>query len=206
MFKNIIFDWSGVVKDNTLDQLEVVNKIFIKFGAEAISLEEFKENWVQPYMLFYNKYLPDISREEEQDAFRKFVLECPKSNPYGGIVDLIKKLKESGAMISVVSSDVPETLIQEIEEFGLSGFFDNVVYDVHDKTKGAREIVAKNNHKKEEAVFIGDSNHEIEAGKDIGIKTIAVTWGFSTEEKLKALDPDYLVHNIKELEEILLND
>ena len=60
MIKNIIFDWSGVIKDSAEDQLFAVNEVFQQFGAKKISLEELKENWVQPYMLFYNKYLPNI--------------------------------------------------------------------------------------------------------------------------------------------------
>lgn len=32
MIKNIIFDWSGVIKDCVEDHLFVVNKIFSKFG------------------------------------------------------------------------------------------------------------------------------------------------------------------------------
>ena len=43
MIKNIIFDWTGVIKDSIEDHLFVVNKIFNKFGAKEISLSELKE-------------------------------------------------------------------------------------------------------------------------------------------------------------------
>jgi len=66
MIKNIIFDWSGVIKDAGLSHLCVVNKIFETFGVKEITLDEMKESWVQPYMLFYKKYIPDITFEEEQ--------------------------------------------------------------------------------------------------------------------------------------------
>jgi len=45
MFKNIIFDWSGVIKDALECHLWLVNRIFKKFGAEEISMEELKEEW-----------------------------------------------------------------------------------------------------------------------------------------------------------------
>ena len=75
---------------------------------------------------------------------------------------------------------------------------------VYDKSEAIGNLLKRNNFKKEETVLIGDSNHEIEAGEQAGIKTIAVTWGFHSEKRLKELDPDYLVHNVKELEKILL--
>jgi len=43
-FKNIIFDWSGVIKDALECHLWTVNRIFKKFGAKEISMEELKEN------------------------------------------------------------------------------------------------------------------------------------------------------------------
>jgi beta-phosphoglucomutase-like phosphatase (HAD superfamily) len=62
--KNIIFDWSGVVKDTVTAQLWIVNKIFKKYDVDEITLEEFKESWQQPYMGFYKKYLKDKFTEE----------------------------------------------------------------------------------------------------------------------------------------------
>ena len=206
MFKNIIFDWSGVIKDCLESHVWGVGEMMKIFGGKEISREEIKENWKQPYMNFWNKYFPDLTIEDQNKAYRKTILrkDGPKSNAFPGIVELIKDLKRRGAFLAVVSSDSPKTLLPEMKEYGLENIFDEVITDVHDKTEGVRKIINENNFEKAETVFIGDSNHEVEVGKQAGIKTIAVTWGFSTEEKLKATNPDYLVHNIKELEEILL--
>ena len=62
--KNIIFDWSGVVRDTVTGQLWIVNKIFEKYNVSKISLEEFRENWKQPPALFYQKYLPEGYSEQ----------------------------------------------------------------------------------------------------------------------------------------------
>ena len=208
MFKNIIFDWSGVIKDCFEAHVWSVGRMMEIFGGSEISREELKENWEQPYMNFWKKYFPDLTLEEEQKVYYEVLSrdDCPKSNSLPGIVDLIKKNKKDGAFIAVISSDSPDTLLKEVKEYGLENIFDEIITDVHDKTEGLRKIMNENNFKKEETVFIGDSNHEIEVGKEAGIKTIAVTWGFCTENKLKSTNPDYLVHNIEELEKILLND
>jgi len=96
MFKNVIFDWSGVVKDSLDSHLWLVNKIFKKFGAEELSMEELKENWVQPHMFFYNKYLPNLTEEAEKEAYKEAILskDCPKSKNYPGICELLKELKK----------------------------------------------------------------------------------------------------------------
>ncbi len=204
MFQNIIFDWSGVVSDSIERHLRVMNKMFNDFGVQSISMEELKENWEQPYMRFYNKYLPDVTLEEEQLAYAKVLLKSGKCNPHLGMVELVKKLKTNKKKLIVISGDLTESLFSEMKDFGLEGIFSEVITNVHDKTESLIKIIDRENFKLEETVFIGDSNHEIEEGKRAGVKTIAVTWGFSTQSKLAALQPDFLVNTVKELEKCLL--
>lgn len=204
MIDNIIFDWSGVIKDCVLSHLVITNKIFKQFGGKEISLDEFREEWRQPFMLFYKKYLPNITIEQEQLAYRKAILEGPKAEQYKNISNLIKKIKRAGKKVMVVSSDDPETILPEIKSFGLEGIFDEVVFGLQDKEEVCRKIMDKNNFDKEQTIFIGDSNHEIEVGKKIGIKTGAVTWGFNSEERLKSENPDFVFHDLEELEKVVL--
>ena len=93
MFKNIIFDWSGVVKDAFKGHLWIVNKMFEKFGVKEMSHEELQKKWEQPYMLFYNKYIPDLTKEDQDKLWHDLILDkdCPKSQEYPGMTDLIKK-------------------------------------------------------------------------------------------------------------------
>ena len=157
-------------------------------------------------MLFYNKYLPNLSMEDEKEAYARINKDHLESKPFPGIVDVIKKFKEKGIKMVVLSSDFPENLLPEIKNFGLEGVFIDVVMDVHDKLNDARKLINKNNFKKEETIFIGDSNHEIEVGKEIGIKTGAVTWGFCPKEKLEVLKPDFLINNLDDLEAAILEN
>jgi len=205
--KNVIFDWSGVVKDAVNGNLWITNKIFERFGADPISLEEYKQNFELPFMNFYNKYLPSLTLQENQIAYREFIFDenCPKSKKFPGIVELIKELKSKGYYLAVVSSDFPETLLKEMKDYGLDNMFDDIVTDVHDKLEGVDTIIKNKNLDLNNTFFIGDSNHEIEVSKITGIKSIAVTWGFAAESRLKALNPSYLVHDVKELGDILLD-
>lgn len=204
MLKNIIFDWSGVIKDCVEAHVWVVSRMMESLGGKEISLQELKENWKQPYMSFWQKYYPELTFEQEKKLYLEIISreDYPKSEAYPGIVDFIKKNKAEGFSMVVLSSDPLDILLKEIKEFGLENVFSEVLADVHDKTEVLQKLMAKNNFNPAETIFIGDSNHEIEAGKLADVKTIAVTWGFTSEDRLEAESPDYLVHNIKELEKI----
>ncbi|NVN96824.1 HAD family hydrolase [Candidatus Nomurabacteria bacterium] len=204
MIKNIIFDWSGVINDSVEANHIVANKILEEFGVNEISLEEYKNNWEQPFMLFYNKYLPNLTLEEEKEAYGRLIKDRPQCQPFHGIIKLLKEFKEKGIKMVILSSDFPETLLPQISSFGLDGIFIDIVTDVHDKLEGIKKLIEKNSFAPDETIFIGDSNHEIEVGKIVGVKTGAVTWGYCTKEKLASLDPDFLINDLDELRNIIL--
>lgn len=205
--KNIIFDWSGVVRDTVTNQMWIVNHIFKKYEVEEISTEEFRENWTQPPALFYQKYLPEGYNEEERSKlFQKLQLdeECPKATSFPEVVKLIQKCKEKGYFLAVVSSDFPETFLPEVKEYELENVFSEIITEANDKLEPIQKIIKENNLNLEDTFFIGDSNHEIDVARKTGIKSVAVTWGFTSEKKLKASSPDYIFNEVQELESFIL--
>jgi len=213
MIKNIIFDWSGVVSDEVVLVHQAIMAMFRKLGAAEMSLEEFKKNWEQPYMLFYQRYGmfcgPDEAEnlKEEQALYRECYDAAAKKYSrkcFTGIKDLLFNLRSAGVRMIVLSSNNREHLESDMEEFGLGGIFEEVNDNVHNKADNIKEILERNSFNPEETIFVGDTTHEVEAGKSAGVKTCAVTWGFSPKEKLKKSGPDFVVSNPKELESIIL--
>ena len=207
MIKNIIFDWSGVIKDAHVSHFWVVENMFRYFGNKDITVEEIMENYQEPYMNFWKKYYPDITHEQELAAYKKFILskDCPKAKPYEDIVELILRFKELGINMAVLSSDFPETILPEIKSFGLENIFKEVITFVHDKSEAIHEIMERNDFVKENTIFIGDTENEILAGKKVGIKTIIVAWGLVKRYNLDKAKPDFWVNNLEELENIILS-
>lgn len=208
MIKNIIFDWSGVINDDLLTVYKTVMAIFQKYGVGEISLEEFKKEWEQPYMRFYNKYgITRLSREKEVDLYLplyKSMASRYQPKAYSHIKDTLEKFKEAGINMIVISSNIRETILSDIRDFGLDGMFNEINGDIHDKAEVVHEIIDRNNFNPEETIFIGDTAHEVEAGKSAGTKTGAVTWGYNNEDKLRAANPNFTLHNLEELESIIL--
>ncbi len=189
------------------NQMWIVNRIFKKYGVGEISAEEFRENWKQPPALFYQEYLPKGYNEAERaKLFQELQLDkdCPKATSFPGVVKLMRKCKEVGYFLAVVSSDFPETLLPEIEEYGLENVFNEVITDANDKLEAVRKIIEENKLNQKDTFFVGDSNHEIDVAKKVGIKSVAVTWGFTRERKLKDRNPDYIVRDPQELERVIL--
>jgi phosphoglycolate phosphatase len=52
--------------------------------------------------------------------------------------------------------------------------------------------------------YIGDTTGDIKEGKQAGVKTVGITWGWHSKEKMAAAKPDYLFDAPQEL--LQLND
>lgn len=64
-------------------------------------------------------------------------------------------------------------------------------------------IMEQLNVTKEESVIIGDSKSDILTGKNAGIDTIAVTYGYDSKENLINSNPTYIINTFSELENLI---
>jgi len=203
MFKNIIFDWSGVICDDTYAVYQADMEIFKAFGVKEISFEEFKREWEMPFMNFLHKYIPNLKIEEQEEIYHQAIVKFNQNKMFGNINQIIKKFFNHKVDLFIVSSD-PGLLLKQMKLFDIDGLFKEVIYDVHNKTDSVRNLIEKYNLDLSQTIFIGDTNHEIETSKIVGIKSGAVTWGTFDEDKLKLFKPDFIVHNLDELENLIL--
>lgn len=159
-----------------------------------------------PYNHIYDKNLTDeilayyLKRYNENPSYL--------TKPYDGIVELLKKLKEKGYTLVAYSNKPDDVLQGVIRDILGEDIFDYSLGFV----KGAKgkpdpsvllEILEKFDVEPKEAIYIGDSEVDIETGKNANVKTIAVSWGFRNREFLESNSPDYLVDSVEELKEIL---
>jgi len=56
---------------------------------------------------------------------------------------------------------------------------------------------------KEEAIMIGDNSHDIEAGHNAGIRAAGVAWAFKGPEYLQQFKPEYMLHHMTDLLDIV---
>jgi pyrophosphatase PpaX len=127
--------------------------------------------------------------------------------PYEGVVDEIRRLKDSEKLLGVVTSKLRDGAMRGLRISGLDEAFDVVIGcdDVtHSKPhpepvlKAVDELGAQPT----ETVFVGDSRHDMESGRAAGVKTAAVLWGPFDRPHLEDLSPDYWLEKPVDLREL----
>ena len=112
---------------------------------------------------------------------------------FDGVVSALTRLRGRGHTLGVVTSKMDAIARRSLDHVGLSPLMDVVVgADACTRHKPDPEPVrlalTRLGYAPHEAMYVGDTVHDIAAGRAAGVRTIGVTWGACTREQLCGAD------------------
>ena len=128
MIKNIIFDWSGTLRDDFTSVYDAVAIVFEKLGRKSISKNEFRKEFVLPYMNFYKKYFINLSKQEADKLYSIAYQETVNTKLYPNVEKLIKSFYKQELNMIIVSSCGKKNIIIEASDYGIVDYFGEMVY------------------------------------------------------------------------------
>lgn len=154
----------------------------------------------------------DFARDAaEAEAMRETYLDFQRQahdrmvRPFQGMSEAVVAFAQTGAALGVVTSKTRELALRTLDVCGLSSAFPVVITadevirgkpDPEPVRLALRELAVEAG---ERILFVGDSPHDVVAGRAAGVCTAAVTWGACTEDELTVEGPHHLVRTVDEL-------
>lgn len=183
-----VFDMDGTIL-NTLDDLtDATNHALRVFGYPEHSIEEVRFFVGNGIAKLIERATPEGVPEEDMAKVRAEFMDyykihsADKTGPYPGITDLLKRLRAAGVKTAVVSNK-PDPAVRDLCKTYYDGLFDAAVGDMEGQAvKPAPDMCLK--VFKElgmgpgKAVYIGDSDTDIQTARNAGLDEILVSWGF----------------------------
>lgn len=124
-----------------------------------------------------------------------------------GMDVLVRDLHKAGYKLFTASTKVQWVCELCIEQMGITDCFTKVCGASNDGvTRVKKEDVIKYAFScgAEDAIIIGDRKFDIDAGKECGIDTIGITFGYGVKEEIVRHNPTYICNSIDEIRNILL--
>jgi len=123
---------------------------------------------------------------------------------YPGAVETVKELKAKGARMGIVTSKNLRGLNRGLDLVGMGGVFEAfVTSDMMEASKPDPAPVlagiAQLGGDPATTLMVGDSPHDIAAGRDAGASTVACLWGPFTRERLEEERPDHWAADFDQL-------
>lgn len=124
--------------------------------------------------------------------------------PYDGITELLRELKARGIKLAVVSNKPHEQTVKVVKAMCAEDLFAYVQGQKDGIPRkpdaaGLAHALERMGAGREECLYVGDSEVDVATGRNAGIKTICVSWGFRTKEELKAAGAEYIIDKAEEL-------
>lgn len=128
------------------------------------------------------------------------------THPYDGIPELLQEAKNKGILLAVASNKYHEAT-KVLAEHYFGDIFDVILGErpgverkpnpqiVEDIFKALKSHLSR----MDAALYIGDSDVDMQTAKNAKITSIGCTWGFCTREKLLAAGPDFTVNHPSEI-------
>jgi len=126
---------------------------------------------------------------------------------YDGVPETLRLLKARGLKMAIVSTKRRETILHGLNLMGISDVFDVIIgLDQVTQPKPDPEplelALSLLDSTREEALMIGDNSHDIDGGKNAGVRTAGVAWSAKGEAFLASLGPDFMLQHISDLLEL----
>lgn len=212
MIKLCIFDLDGTLTDTIESLTYSVDKTLKEMGLSEITGEQcqsFVGNGARYLMDKSIRAAGDEDGERLDEAMeiygRIFDENCTYHvTPYDGIVDMLSELHKREIHLAVLSNKPHRQTVKVAQTiFGKDAF--DVVQGQKEGIKrkpapdGIYAVLDKLSVSKEECLYVGDSEVDIATGKNAGVKTVSVAWGFRTEEELRESGASLLIHEPREI-------
>lgn len=144
--------------------------------------------------------------EERIEQFRTInrMLHDELVEEYDGVSETLRLLKAQGLKMAIVSTKRSDTIRHGLKLMGISDVFDVIVGLDHvanpkPDPEPLHLALTQLGSSPEEALMIGDNSHDIEGGKNAGVRTAGVAWAAKGEELLASFNPDFMLQHISDL-------
>lgn len=216
MKKLCIFDLDGTLMNTIPAISHFGNSALKKYGFPEIKPDRYKILVGNGRDLLIHRMLNESGNDTEENfknvggAYDSAYEADPlyKTAPYDGILNLLATLKEKGFALAVLSNK-PDNVTQDVVRLFFGDTFDVVAGKKPGvKTKpdpeGVFAILDELKMTAEESYFIGDTSVDVTTGKNAGIESIGVLWGFRDKEELEGAGADHIVTKAEEISDIIL--
>lgn len=207
----VLYDFDGTLADST----ELIMRCWRHTMATHLGHVPPDEEWLSGFGTPLETQLARFGRSDDeslamlntyrdhQDGIHDELL-----RPFSGAAEIVAELDRRGYLLAIVTSKHRRATLRGMELCGIVEHFDEIVTpeDVtHAKPhpEPVEAALRRLGVSADEAIFIGDSPHDIASGRAAGTRTAAALWGPFPHDDLIAAAPDFMLNSQDDILRVL---
>lgn len=213
-YKAALFDLDGTLLDTLSDLWRAVNAALTEEGLPERTKAEVRAALGNGYVALISALVPEDTDDKTKERVLKNFQTIYQAHatdttaPYPGILNLLQRLKETEVKLAVISNKGNKAVQALIPNYFPDTFDLTIGEQAGIRRKPAPDMlnyaIETLKLQKEEVVYIGDSEVDVESAKNAGTALIAVSWGFRDKAELVAAGATRIVDTTEELTDAII--
>ena len=206
-YATYLFDMDGTLLDTLADLTAAVNHTLEQHGYPRRTIEQVRKSLGNGAAKLVAAMLP---QGEETPGFADIMRDyrawyqahaCVETCPYPGVPEMLKRLRQRGCKVAIVSNKPHGAACELAERFfpGVPTFGERPETPRKPAPDMVFHALAALGAGKENAVYVGDSEVDVQTARNAGLPVIGVAWGFRGREALAAAGAETIVDTAAEL-------
>jgi len=193
-YSHVIWDWNGTLFDDVAQCIRTINKMLSDRNMKILNgVSDYHNVFCFPVINYYEKVGFDFEKEPFEDLAKEYISLYHSENTgscklHNNAELVLKSIQGNGMKQVILSASELNCLLLQINEFDILKFFDEILglSDIYAKGKIGigLDYIARN--RIENAVLVGDTEHDYEVAKALGVDCLLVAIGHQAKSKLLA--------------------
>ena len=212
--KAVVFDLDGTLLNTLTDLAASCNRALQQMGRAPYSEETIKSFIGNGARLLCNRLVGmDAPTETVDECLRLFQADYnihlnDNTAPYPGVMDMLRTLRDNGVQCAVVSNKY-DAATRAICKLHFGDLIDVTIGEGNGISKkpcpdGTNKALSLMGVKPEEALYVGDSDTDVETAHNANLFCVGVTWGFRSRIVLEMAGAESIIDTPEELLDIVL--
>ncbi len=200
-----LFDVDGTLLDSAQDICGAIQEVITKEGAQAPSFSVLRKLVGMHLVEFFAESFPGSSVERLEELFQAYRTAYRArghrdTRVFPGAKEGLAML--GGRKTTATTKGTPMTRAI-LEQFGLAEHFEHIQGTDGFPSKPKPDVIwaalRTMGAEPADCLMVGDATADVEAARAAGVKVAVVRYGYGDPERLRELEPDYWVDDLREL-------
>lgn len=209
--KHIIFDFDGTLADTWPAMFQACAAVFLKHDNRKVSMEDLYAMAGPTEPQIIEQHL--VNRDCVEIAVNEFLLDYEQHHEElvernTAIVELLCSLQQAGIGMALFTGKSRRTLDISLDKLGWEISFDKIVTgdDVKKRkpsAEGIYQILNELGWSREHTIYVGDSNDDMQAGQESGLRTFAAQWMSVVQDKHYHIEPEQIFIDVNDFKKLV---
>jgi len=215
MYKIAVFDMDGTILDTIDDLHAAINHTLKNLGFPERGRDEFRTFIGDGQRILVKRSLPEGAQDGETlqrviDLYAPYYAAHADilTTIYDGVFEAIAKMREAGMKIAIFTNKPHAPAVALAEKYfpGMIDFVFGQRADIPRKPDpaGLFVILDELQISKEECIYIGDSDVDMQTAKNANVTAIGVTWGYNTRDEIERAGGRMIIDDALQLADLIL--